>query len=216
MRQTALYNSVGIAIKELSSPPRMGSPQNTASRAALVSLATDVRPPRAVGPDAILRMAAETGAGGIHVGGGCDLEVLGAGGDRRGTPRSAARIGNLAAGRTSALPRAAASRLVATAPDERAAAIALVERGLLGLAGGPRAILFDFGRLELAAPVAPVAGAFARRALDDEDDTSGARALAAALDERRGRAGRSSTPAAGRWRLCSGRRSAPPPSSSSR
>src|SRR3954451_19987846 len=77
MRQTALYNSVGIAIKELSSPPPRTSPQTMASQSALVSLATDVRPPRGVGPDAILRMAAETGAGGIHVGGGCDFVVLG-------------------------------------------------------------------------------------------------------------------------------------------
>jgi len=189
MRQTALYNSVGIAFKELSSPPPMESPQNMASQAALVSLATDVRPPRAVGPDAILRMAAETGAGGIHVGGGCDLEVLGA------LVTGAARLGLPLASATLPLPERPVPRgrrlprLVATAPDERAAAIALVERGLLGLAGGPRAILLDFGRLELTASPAPVANAFARRALDDEDDTSGARVLAAALDERRASSG---------------------------
>ena len=151
-------------------------------------LATDLRPPRADGGERITRLAAETGSPGIHLAGGCDLEIL------TGAPlvASALRLGLeiptvflplaervLPAGRR--LPR-----LGAPARDEREAAIALAERGL-GVAGsfGARAAVVDFGPVALSADAAAFTLAFARRAVAADDP--GGELLALALAERRAR-----------------------------
>src|SRR5262245_60534097 len=42
----------------------------------MVLLASDVRLPRGGGGDALLRLAADAGADGIHLAGGCDLELF--------------------------------------------------------------------------------------------------------------------------------------------
>jgi hypothetical protein len=154
----------------------------------MVVLATEIRPPQADGGERLTRLAAETGAAGIHLGAGCDLELV-AGGP---LVRSALRLGlevpsltlpmaerRLASGKR--LPR-----LAAPDRDERGAAIALAERGLsLGSSFGARMALLDFGGLSLAASFAEVAGAFARRAL--ASDEPGGLLLADALAERRAR-----------------------------
>jgi hypothetical protein len=154
----------------------------------MVVLATEIRPPQADGGERLTRLAAETGATGIHLGAGCDLELV-AGGP---LVRSALRLGlevpsltlplterRLATGKR--LPR-----LVAPDRDERGAAITLAERGLsLGSSFGARVALLDFGGVSLAATFAEVAEAFARRALA-ADDPGGLR-LADALAQRRAR-----------------------------
>jgi hypothetical protein len=154
----------------------------------MVVLATEIRPPQADGGERLTRLAAETGAAGIHLGAGCDLELV-AGGP---LVRSALRLGlevpsltlplaerRLASGKR--LPR-----LVAPDRDERGAAIALAERGLsLGSSFGARMALLDFGAVSLAATFGEVAEAFARRALA-ADEPGGLR-LADALAERRAR-----------------------------
>src|SRR4051812_26089123 len=152
-------------------------------------LATDLRPPRADGGERITRLAAETGAAGIHLGGGCDLEILG------GSPLvgSALRLGLeipsvalplaervLPAGRR--LPR-----LAAPARDEREAAISLAARGLAAAGSfGARIAVIAFGPVALAAEPVAFARAFARRAIGP--DEPGGVLLANALGERRARA----------------------------
>jgi hypothetical protein len=152
-------------------------------------LATDLRPPRADGGERITRLAAETGAAGIHLGGGCDLEIL----STSPLVGSALRLGleipsvalplgerALPAGRR--LPR-----LAAPAADEREAAIALAARGLAAAGSfGAQLAVVDFGRVALAADVAAFARAFARRAIGP--DEPGGQLLANALGERRARA----------------------------
>jgi hypothetical protein len=154
----------------------------------MVVLATEIRPPQADGGERLTRLAAETGAAGIHLGAACDLELL-AGGP---LVRSALRLGlevpslalpmterRLATGKR--LPR-----LAAPERDERGAAIALAERGLsLGSSFGARMALLDFGGVSLAATLGEVAQAFARRALA-ADEPGGLR-LADARAERRAR-----------------------------
>jgi hypothetical protein len=151
-------------------------------------LATELRPPRADGGERITRLAAETGAEGIHLGADCDLEVV------TGAPLigSALRLGLnvpsltlplaervLPAGRR--LPR-----LAATARDEREAALALAERGLAAAASfGVARALLDFGAVALAADPARFAHDFARRAAGAGEP--GGELLAAALAERRAR-----------------------------
>jgi hypothetical protein len=153
----------------------------------VVWLASDIRPPRTGGDDALLRLAADTGADAVHVGGGGDLELLGrlAG----NALRVGVGLGSLAlplperplpAGRR--LPR-----LAAHARDERDAAIALVLQGLK--AAGPiaaRLALLDFGEVTLATRPAELARAFARAEMDE--DEPGSRILGAAVAERRARA----------------------------
>jgi hypothetical protein len=152
-------------------------------------LATDLRPPRADGGERITRLAAETGALGIHLAGGCDLEIL------AGAPlvSAALRLGLeipsvslplaeriLPAGRR--LPR-----LGAPARDEREAAIALAVRGLAAAGSfGARAAVVDFGPVALTADPAAFTLAFARRAVGPDDP--GGEMLALALAERRARA----------------------------
>jgi hypothetical protein len=154
----------------------------------MVVLATEIRPPQADGGERLTRLAAETGAAGIHLGAGCDQELV-AGGP---LVRSALRLGlevpsltvpiaerRLASGKR--LPR-----LSAPDRDERGAAIALAERGLsLGSSFGAATALLDFGGVSLAATFGEVAEAFARRALA-ADEPGGLR-LADALAERRAR-----------------------------
>jgi hypothetical protein len=152
-------------------------------------LATDIRPPRADGGERITRLAAETGAAGIHLGAGCDLEIL------TGAPLvgSALRLGleipsvalplaerALPAGRR--LPR-----LAAPARDEREAAIALAARGVAAAGSfGTRIAVVDFGPVALTADAGAFALAFARRAVEPSEP--GGVLLANALAERRARA----------------------------
>jgi hypothetical protein len=151
-------------------------------------LATELRPPRADGGERITRLAAETGAEGIHLGADCDLEIVA----RAPLVRSALRLGLsipsltlplaervLPAGRR--LPR-----LAAAARDEREAAIALTESGIAAAAsfGAARALL-DFGAVALAADPARFALDFARRAVAPAEP--GGALLAAAVAERRAR-----------------------------
>jgi hypothetical protein len=157
------------------------------SSTGIVSLSTDIRPPRAVGPDAIVRAAAEAGARGVHFGASADLElalpiVLAA-------SRAGLEIDSLT------LPLAERPlrgdrrlpRLSAPSSEERAAAIALAEQGAGTVAGVARRLLLDFGSVTLATPPWTIERAFARRALDDDEDDRGARGLADALAERRHR-----------------------------
>ena len=149
-------------------------------------LATDLRPPRADGGEQITRLAAETGAVGIHLGGGCDLEIL------TGAPLvgTALRLGLELP--TVALPLAERilpagrrlPRLGAPARDEREAAIALAAHGLAAAGSfGTRIAIVDFGAVALSADASVFALAFARRAVGP--DEPGGELLAAALAERR-------------------------------
>jgi len=153
----------------------------------VIFLASDVRVPRGGGDQALLRLAAEAGADGVHFGGGCDLELharLAAAALQLGlgVPSLALPLPErpLPAGRR--LPR-----LSAPARDEREAAIALALRGLE--AAAPLAARFgvlDFGEVALTTRPGELARAFARREM--EEDEAGARLLAAAVAERRARA----------------------------
>jgi hypothetical protein len=133
----------------------------------------------------VLRLAAEVGARAVHAGGGVDLALV------EPLARAAARIGIEIASATLPLPERplpAARRLPrlgALAADERAAAIALAERGLGAVGGSARRLLLDFGPVTLGTRATAVTRAFARRALDEDDP--GATALSAALEERRAR-----------------------------
>jgi len=149
-------------------------------------LATDLRPPRADGGEQITRLAAETGAAGIHLGGGCDLEIL------TGAPLvgTALRLGLEIP--TVALPLAERilpagrrlPRLAALARDEREAAIALAAHGIAAAGSfGAQIAVVDFGPVALTADAAAFALAFARRAVASDDP--GGELLAAALAERR-------------------------------
>ncbi len=151
-------------------------------------LATELRPPRADGGERITRLAAETGASGIHVGADCDLECLATAplvgaALRLGleVPSLTLPLGErpLPAGRR--LPR-----LAAAARDEREAAIGLAQQGI-AVAGafGARVAVVDFGAVALAADAARFAQAFARRAVGADDP--GAAVLAEAVAERRAR-----------------------------
>lgn len=155
----------------------------------MVLLATEIRPPQADGGERLTRLAAEVGASGVHLGAGCDLEVV-VGGPLVG---SALRLGLEVP--TLALPmpeRALAPgkrmpRLSALEADERGAAIDLAETGLsVGISFGARVALIDFGPVFLAASASELGRAFARRAL--EAGEPGGLLLADALAERRARA----------------------------
>lgn len=152
----------------------------------VVFLASDVRPPRGGGDDALLRLVGETGAEGVHFGGGCDLELFArlAGTALRlgvGVPSLALPLPErpLPGGRR--LPR-----LSAHARDEREAAIALATRGLEAAATvAARFAVLDFGEVTLATRPGELDRAFARREMDE--DEPGSLLLASAVAERRAR-----------------------------
>jgi hypothetical protein len=154
----------------------------------MVLLATEIRPPQADGGERLTRLAAEVGATGIHLGAGCDLEVV-VGGPLVG---SALRLGlevptlALPLPERTLAPGKRLPRLSAPESDERGAAIALAETGLsVGISFGVRVALVDFGPVFLAASAAELGRAFARRAL--EAGEPGGLLLADALAERRAR-----------------------------
>ncbi len=166
----------------------------------MVVLSTELRPPRAVGPDRIVRLAAETGAGGLALGADGDLETISAGSLVGSAIRLGLEVPVLALPLPERpLPRGRRlPRLGAPAADERTAAIALAERGLeVGASFGVRAVLVDFGPVALAASAGDYARAFARREVDEEDP--GGKLLADALAERRSRGAEISD--ACRWAL---------------
>jgi hypothetical protein len=149
-------------------------------------LATELRPPTSDGGEAIARLAVESGAAGVHLGGGCTLELL------SGAPllATALRLGLEIPTLTLPLPDRPLGagkrvpRLAATDADERAAAIELSEQAL-GLASsfGARVAEVDFGGVFLAATPADFARHFARRACDPGEP--GALVLQRALAERK-------------------------------
>jgi hypothetical protein len=153
----------------------------------MLLLASDVRPPRAGGGgDPLLRLAADTGADGIHLGAGCDLELLAP------LATNAIRVGAAVGSMALPLPERPLPagrrlpRLSAHARDEREAAIALALAGLQAVAPlGVRHALLDFGDVTLAVRPAELARAFARAEMDE--DEPGERLRAAAVAERRAR-----------------------------
>jgi hypothetical protein len=154
----------------------------------MIVLATDLRPPQADGGERLTRLAAEFGAGGIHLGAGCDLEVI-VGGPLVAT---ALRLGLELPTLALPLPGRALPagkrlpRLSAPESDERGAAIALAESGLsVGGSFGARVAILDLGAVPLAANATALARAFARREMGA--DEPGGLLLAAALAERRAR-----------------------------
>ena len=174
-------------------------------------LATDLRPPRADGGERITRLAAETEAVGIHLGGGCDLEIL------TGAPlvASALRLGLELP--TVALPLAERAlpagrrlpRLAAPARDEREAAISLAARGLAAAGSfGARIAVVDFGPVALTADAAAFALAFARRAIRPRRSGRGAAGRMRWPNAARGHP-RFWTPASGRSNGCSAPPTAP-------
>jgi hypothetical protein len=151
-------------------------------------LATELRPPRADGGERITRLAAETGAAGIHLGADCDLAILAT----APLVGAALRLGLEVPSLTLPLAERALPagrrlpRLGAPARDEREAAIALAQRGIAAAgAFGARLAVVDFGGVSLAADAARFAQAFARRAVGA--GAPGAELLAAAIAERRAR-----------------------------
>lgn len=152
----------------------------------MILLASDLRVPRGGGDDALLRLAGETGADGVHLAGGCDLEIqplLTAAALRTGlgVPSLALPLPErrLAPGRR--LPRLAAHHR-----DERDAAIALALQGMEAAAAtAARVAVIDFGEVGLTVRAAELARAFARREMDEDDP--GGRLLAGATAERRAR-----------------------------
>lgn len=152
----------------------------------MILLSTELRPPRGDGGERIARLAVESGAGGIHIGGGCDLELL------SGAPllATALRLGLEVPSLTLPLPdRPLAAgkrlpRLAAPASDERAAAIALAEQALArATAFGAHVAEVDFGAVFLTAPPGAFARHFARRACAPGEP--GASVLERALGERK-------------------------------
>jgi hypothetical protein len=152
----------------------------------VILLASDLRSPRASGGDPLLRLAAHVGADGIHLAGGCDLELLGS------LATNAVRVGVGVASLALPLPERPLPlgrrlpRLVAHARDERDAAIALAQRGLEAATPvGARHAVLDLGEVALAARPGELARAFARREMDE--DEPGDRLRAAIVAERRAR-----------------------------
>jgi hypothetical protein len=153
----------------------------------MILLASDLRSPRGVGEDPLLRLAADNGVDGLHLAGGCDLELFGR------LAGSALRVGVGVASLALPMPERPLPggrrlpRLAAHARDEREAAIALAVRGLEAAAPvGARYALLDFGEVSLAVRPGELARAFARAEMDE--DEPGDRLRAAAVAERRARA----------------------------
>jgi hypothetical protein len=152
----------------------------------VIFLASELRPPRGGGDERLLRAALETGAAGVHLGGGCDLGLVAA-----MAPLSL-RLGAPVASLALPLPERPLGtgrrmpRLAAHARDEREAAIALALRGLEAVIPvAARFAVVDFGEVTLAVRPGELARAFARREMDEDDP--GAPLLAAATAERRAR-----------------------------
>ena len=157
--------------------------------AAMILLASDVRPPRGGGDDPLLRLAAETGADGIHLGGRLRPRAA-----RRGWPASALRVGVGVASLALPLPERPLPagrrlpRLAAHARDEREAAIALALRGLEAAAPvGARLALLDFGEVALAVRPGELGARLRARARWTRTNP-GTGCCAAAVAERRARA----------------------------
>jgi hypothetical protein len=153
----------------------------------VIFLASDLRSPRGDGGEALLRLAAETGADGLHLAGGGDLagqarlaaDALRLG---LGVPSLALPLPERPLGPGRRLPR-----LAAHARDEREAAITLALQGLEAAAPvGARLAVLDFGEVTLATRAGELARAFARAEM--EEDEPGGRLLARLLAERRSRA----------------------------
>ncbi|HXU00529.1 MAG TPA: hypothetical protein VN903_06030, partial [Polyangia bacterium] len=145
-----------------------------------------VRPPRGGGDEALLRVAADAAANGIHLAGGCDLAVFAP------LAANALRLGLRVASLALPLPERPLPagrrlpRLSAHARDEREAAIALALRGLETAAPvGARLALLDFGEVALSVRAPELARTFARAEMDE--DEPGDRLRAAAVAERRSR-----------------------------
>ena len=142
----------------------------------MVFLSTTLRPVRGPTDDALPRLAADCGAAGLHVASG-DLALTVANfptvariGVALGPPLLPLADGPLGQGKR--LPR-----LAAPDRDERAAAIALVAKGLTELAPlGIQQVVLDLGAVALAADRKAFRRAFARRALDDDQVFPAARA----------------------------------------
>jgi hypothetical protein len=152
----------------------------------VILLASDLRSPRASGGDPLLRLAADTGADGLHLAGGCDLDLL------PQLATNALRVGVAVASLALPLPERPLPigrrlpRLMAHARDERDAAIALAQRGLEAVVHiGARYAVLDFGEVPLATRPGELARAFARREMDE--DEPGDRLRAAVVAERRAR-----------------------------
>ena len=148
-----------------------------------------MRPPAALGPAAIVRVAAEIGFDGIGIEADCtlaDVHVLAAEGLRAGVPVQ------IVAG---PLPEAALRpdrRLPVLAcvddKEEALAAVKLVERMFeAGTMLGVKLYAIDLGPVALAARADDVRRFFARRELDDGDP--GYVPFRRAVDERKGRSG---------------------------
>lgn len=152
----------------------------------MILLASDLRSPRGAGEDPLLRLTAETGADGLHLAGGCDLELLAR------LAGNALRVGVGVASMALPLPDRPLPggrrlpRLAAHARDEREAAIALALQGLQAAAPiGVRHAVLDFGEVTLAVRPGELAKAFGRAEMDE--DEAGDRLRAAAVAERRAR-----------------------------
>ncbi len=167
----------------------------------MILCGSSLRPPGDRGVDPIVRLCAEAGFAGIGIGRGClqfQASELLAAALRAGLSPGvmAAPLPERVLGPGKRLPR-----LGAEAPDERAAAIALVGR-CLEMAGGVgmKVVALDFGPVTLSAPPGTVARLFARRELgEDDDDDIDDGPLSPALRERRAR-GRALVDAC-RWSL---------------
>jgi hypothetical protein len=138
----------------------------------------------ASGIDPLVRAAGDAGAAGIHLAGGVVL------GDLEAVVPAIVRAGlEIPSVALPLAPRPLAPgkrlpTLAATAPDERAAAIALAVEGLdAGVGAGVRWAWLDFGAVTLPVSRAEVAALFARRELGPGE--SGAPDLAMAIGARR-------------------------------
>jgi hypothetical protein len=147
----------------------------------MVFLSTVVRPPRGPGDDALPRLAADSGATGVHFAGGdlgsavASFPTVARAGLMVGPP--VLPLGDRPLGAGKRLPR-----LAAPDREERAAAIGLVAQGLADFAPmGVKQALLDLGVVGLAADRAAFRRAFTRRGLEDDQ------VLAAALAERQAR-----------------------------
>ena len=152
----------------------------------MLALACRLRPPDDLGPDRIVRLAAEAGFEGLALDASATLSGLSA--LATNAVRSGLRIAALAC----PLAEAALARgkrlphLSASDPEERLSAVKLAERALeAGGALGVPILALDLGPVALEAKEADLRLAFARRQMDRGEP--GWEILRTALDERRAR-----------------------------